>query len=308
MTNQFLALEREVLTAAGVSARVRTLDLAGGWGRALVAGTGPDVVLLPGGSMPAAGWAPLMAQLTGFRLHALELPGFCGPAAPRRLQRSTIRDTAVRYLQDSMDALGLHNATFIANSMGALWAFWLALDRPERVRAIITMGCPALMPGTSAPLPMRLMSLPPVGQLMMRVMPPSPHQVDVALAGAGLDLTAHPQIRDLVLEMERLPHFPRAWLNLLHTVLRPTGPRRDVALTTSQLAAITQPVQVLWGDNDPFGCVTAGERATRCFPDAEFHVVPGGHAPWLHVDGHAARLATAFLRRAITAQAPHPSA
>ena len=25
---------------------------------------------------------------------------------------------------------------------------------------------------------------------------------------------------ELVVELERLPHFPKAWLNLLHTVLR----------------------------------------------------------------------------------------
>jgi len=305
MSQPFRELERAVLASSGLPVTVRSLDIEGGSARALVTGDGPDVVLLPGGSVPAAGWVPLMAEMDGFRLHALELPGFCGPSDRRHLRPDTIRDQAVRYVEASLDALRVRTAAFIASSMGALWTFWLALDRPERVGSIVTMGCPALLPGTSAPLPMRLMSVGPVGRMMMRLQPPSAQQVDTALAGAGVDLSAHPEIRDLVVELERLTHFPTAWLNLMHTVLRPTGPRRDVALTDDQLAAITQPVQLLWGKDDPFGSVTAGERAARVIPDAEFHLLPGGHAPWLPAGGEAARLATEFLqRRAITPDSP----
>ena len=297
MTQAFVESERTVLASFGLPPTVSVLDIDGGSVRVLITGEGPNVVLLPGGSMPLAGWAPLMADLEGFQLHALELPGFCGPSSPRHLRPDTIRREAVRYLEASLDALGVDTATFIANSMGALWTFWFALDRPERVATIITMGCPALLPGTSAPLPMRLMSMPPVGQLMMRLMPPSAKQVDGALTGGGVDLSTHPEIRDLIVELERLPHFPKAWLNLLHTVLQPTGPRRSVTLREDQLATITQPVQLLWGKGDPFGSVTTGERAARILPDAEFHLVPGGHAPWLDPGGQAARLATEFLRR-----------
>lgn len=296
MTQRFLEAERAVLASSGLAASVRCVDIEGGSARALVAGEGSDVVLLPGGSMPAAGWAPLMAELDGFRLHALELPGFCGPSDMRRLRPDTIRKQAVRYIGESLDALEVYHAAFVANSMGALWTFWFALDLPQRVNSIITMGCPALLPGTSAPFPMRLMSVPLVGRLMMRLSPPSAKQVDTALAGAGLDLSTHPEIRDLVVELERLPHFPEAWLNLMQTALRPTGPRRAVALSDDQLALIHQPVQLLWGEGDPFGSMAAGERAARILPDAEFHVVPGGHAPWLHPGGEAARMATAFLR------------
>ena len=149
MSQEFLGAEQRVLSRFETSIAVRTLDLeAGGSARVLVAGVGPDVVLLPGGSMPAAGWLPLMARLHGFRLHALELPGFCGPSAPLRLRPETIREDATRFVASVLDALGLQSATFIANSMGALWTFWLALGRPERVEAIVTMGCPALLPET----------------------------------------------------------------------------------------------------------------------------------------------------------------
>jgi pimeloyl-ACP methyl ester carboxylesterase len=302
VSQQFLEAERAVFARFAFSATVRSVDLeAGGSARALVSGDGPDVVLLPGGSMPAAGWLPLMERLDGFRLHALELPGFCGPSDPLRLRPETIREDAVRFVSTALDALGLQSAPFIANSMGALWTFWTALDHPKRVDAIITMGCPALLPGTSAPLPMRLMSIPAIGRLMMRLVPPSTKQVDTALAGAGVDLTTWPELRDLVLSLERLPEYPSSWLDLLHATLRPSGPRAGTALTDDELAAITQPVQMLWGEDDPFGSVTAGERAAGLIPDTEFHLVPGGHSPWLLPDGETAHLASDFLhRRTIT--------
>ncbi len=118
--------------------------------------------------------------------------------------------------------------------------------------------------------------------------------------GAGVDLSAWPEIRDLVVALERLPQYPGSWLDLLHAALRPSGARREVAVTDDQLAAVTQPVQMLWGQADPFGSVTAGKRAAATIPNAEFHLVPGGHSPWLLPGGEAARLATDFLQRRAT--------
>lgn len=297
MTQEFLTLERAALGRFGLDTELRSLDLDTGRARALVTGDGPDVVLLPGGSMPAVGWGPLIADLDGFRLHAVELPGFCGPSDPLRIRPDTIREEAVRFVTGALDALGVRRAAFVSNSMGALWTFWTALDRPDRVGPIITMGCPALFPGTSAPLPMRLMSVRVLGRLMMRLSPPSPRQVDAALASAGVDLSRLPEVRDLVVALERLPHFQAAWLDLMNASLRPTGPRSTVALTEDQLSHLTQPVQLLWGDQDPFGTVDAGRHAAQSIPQSELHVLPGGHAPWLQATGAAATLAAGFLRR-----------
>jgi pimeloyl-ACP methyl ester carboxylesterase len=295
MGENFFQLERSALARFGLAASIRSLDINGRRGRALVTGNGPDVVLLPGGSMPAAGWAPLMAELDGLRLTALELPGFCGPSEPLVLSPDTIRHSAVRYLDAALDELGIPRASFIGNSMGGLWALWFALDRPERVRSIITMGCPALLPGTAAPLPMRLMSVRPLGRLMMLLMRPSVEQVEKTLAGAGVNLSTAPEVRDLIVALEQQPSYTAAWLNLMNTTLQLTGSRRNVALTDHQLAAITQPVTMLWGDGDPFGAVSAGQRASRIIPNAEFHLLPGGHAPWMNPDGRAAGLAREFL-------------
>src|SRR5580704_18901330 len=51
--------------------------------RVLSVGTGPPLVMLHGVSLAAAVWAPLLAELGGYRAHLVELPGhgLSGPAA-----------------------------------------------------------------------------------------------------------------------------------------------------------------------------------------------------------------------------------
>jgi pimeloyl-ACP methyl ester carboxylesterase len=182
--------------------------------------------------------------------------------------------------------------------MGSLWSIWLALDRPAKVAAMTHIGCPAFILGTSAPLPMRLISNPVLGPLLMRLMPPSPKQVMKLAAMAGEDLSAFPEMRDLLVSMQELAGVQPALRELLAAVVRLRGARPQVALTAEQLAQITQPVQLIWGERDPFGAVAIGEQAAATIPRAEFHVVSeAGHIPWLAHASDVGKLATPFLRR-----------
>ena len=299
LVEEFERAEERLLACCDVVVERRFLDLEGRRTRALVAGEGPPVVLVPGGGMPAAGWAPLMARLRGFRLHALDLPGF-GLADPLPLAGDGLRSEAGRFLEATMDALELERAGFVANSMGALWSLWLALDRPERVACVATAGCPALIAGTSAPLPMRMVSLRPLGRLLMKTQRISGEKVERSLAKIGVDVSALPEMRDLVVALQRLPSHDPTWTDLLHATLRLRGARPSVALTTVELRRIVQPVQLIWGEGDPFGALAAGEMAARAIPEAELHVTSGGHAPWIAAPDHVAELVVPFLRRHAT--------
>jgi 2-hydroxy-6-oxonona-2,4-dienedioate hydrolase/4,5:9,10-diseco-3-hydroxy-5,9,17-trioxoandrosta-1(10),2-diene-4-oate hydrolase len=66
-------------------------------------------------------------------------------------------------------------------------------------------------------------------------------------------------------------------------------------LTAEQLSQLLQPVQLLWADDDPFGGVDVGKRAAELIPDAELHVVPGGHAPWVNTPKQVGQLAMTFF-------------
>lgn len=291
----FTTAQRRMLARHGVDAESRFLDIPSIAGRAqvLVVGDGPAVVMINGIGTPAAMWAPLMARLSGFRLYAVDLPGFGLTDSVRDLTRR-YRAAAVQFLNETLDRLGLDRAAFVANSLGSRWAIWLALDAPERVSAMVHIGCPATVLGTSAPLPMRLLSVPPLARLLMKLQPPSHKQVE-QLSKMVHQYPLDPELADLLVATERLPHFEHTFLATLNTLVRLRGARPGTALSAGELGRIRQPTQIVWGDDDPMGSTDVARRVAEAIPDAELHIVEGGHAPWLTQADRIGSLATAFL-------------
>jgi pimeloyl-ACP methyl ester carboxylesterase len=307
VTDEFKQAQERLLARFRVRAESRFLEVSGVSGpvHVLVAGEGPPVVMVPGFGDPAAMWAPLMAKLDGFRVYAVDRPCF-GLSGCARHDTATIRRLAVTFLEQVLDALRLEEPLFVANSIGSLWTIWLAIDRPHRVAAMTHVGCPAFMLGTSAPLPMRLLSIPPVGRLLMRVSPPSPRQVERFAAMVGADLSGLPELADLLVVMQTLPGVQPALLELLHAVIRLRGPRPEVELTASQLMQVAQPVQLIWGERDPFGAPSIGQEAARFIRHATYHVMPNaGHVPWVNDPAGVASVAVPFLLTQQTDETSH---
>lgn len=302
---EYAAAQQRMLARFEIKSESRYVDVPTIDGRAhvLVTGDGPPVMMVIGAGVPSAMWAPLMAELEGFTLFAVDMPGH-GLTDRATFATGTMRDLGVGFLRDVLNGLGLQQPLFVSQSMGGLFTTWLTLAEPERVRAISYVACPALMLGTSAPLPLRLGSVPPIGKLAARLMPPSPRQVDKVAAVAGEDFSAIPEMRDLLLELERLPHFGADLIELHHALLRLRGPRPELEQTPDQLAQITCPVQLVWGEGDTFGAPRAGRRAAGIIPDAEFHIVPGGHAPWLNHAEQVSAAVVPFLKRHATTRSP----
>lgn len=295
---EFKAAQERLLKRFGVDAGSHFLEAPSIDGRVHVLryGEGPPVVLVPGFGDPTAMWAPLMARLDGFSLYAVDRPCF-GLTGCARHAPETFRSLAVAFLSQVLDTLGLRRPLIVGNSIGSLWTTWLAIDRPERVSAMVHIGCPAFLLGTSAPLPMRLLSIRPLGRLAMRT-PPSRSQVETfARVMGGEDLSNLPELADLLMASQRLPGALRATRELLHAVVRLRGARPEVALTARQLGQVHQPVQLIWGGKDAFGPPEVGQQAAGLLPDAEFHVIPGGgHIPWVGHTDRVASTALPFLR------------
>jgi pimeloyl-ACP methyl ester carboxylesterase len=293
----FLAAQQRMLDRYAVRARPRFVDVPVLHGRAQVleSGQGPAVLLVNGVGVPAAMWAPLLAELEDLRLIAVDLPGFGLTDATEDFTRP-LRRHAVDFLDQVLDGLGLPAAAFVANSFGSLVVSWFALDRPARAKAIVHVGCPAIVLDTSAPFPMRLLSAGPIGRLLTRLRPPSAGQVE-SLSRMVREHPLVPELADLILATERLPHFRQALLSTLNALVRLRGNRPEMSLTAAQLARITQPTLLFWGRDDPFGPVSIGERIVEAMPDAELHVVDGGHSPWLTQSGRIGPVARGFLRR-----------
>lgn len=291
----FIEAQQRMLERSGVEAQSRFVEVPSISGRAhvLVSGEGPPVVMINGIGAPGAMWAPLMAELEGFQLFVIDLPAF-GLTDTTRQFAEDLRQNAVRFLEQVLDALELDRPAFIANSMGSLWGSWLALDRGTRVAALVHVGCPALVLDTSAPIPMRVLSIPPLGRLMTRLQPPSPTQVE-QLSRMVKEYPLRPELIELLVATERLPEFRQAFLSTLHAMLRLRGGRPQTRLTAEHLSRIAQPTLIFWGENDPFGSPAVGERMAAAMPAAELHVVGGGHAPWLTQAQRIAPIAERFL-------------
>ncbi|WP_423980400.1 alpha/beta fold hydrolase, partial [Ilumatobacter sp.] len=227
----FSNAQAAVLDHYGITVDERWIptSVVAGEAHVLVAGHGRSVVLLNGIGVPAAMLAPLITRLDGVTRYAIDLPGF-GLTDTTPDFADDLRTNAVRFLLEVFDGLGLDRPIIVANSLGSLWASWLAIDRPDRVAALVHVGCPSVVLDTSAPLPMRLLSTRPLGRLMMKLQPPSERQVE-QLAKMVREDPLPPLIARLILSTERLDRFEDAFLAMLHRLVRLRGGRPETALT-----------------------------------------------------------------------------
>ncbi len=109
----------------------------------LTMGEGRDVVLLHGLGAAKSSFFDTAAALSrdGYRVHALDLPGFGASSKPTLAQYGpTFFAKAVLGV---MDELGIEHAHFVGNSMGGRAAIEVALTHPERVDGLALL-CPAV--------------------------------------------------------------------------------------------------------------------------------------------------------------------
>ena len=116
--------------------RIHEVRLPGRRVSTLTTGDGPDVVCIHGLGATKASFFDTAAALTraGYRVHALDLPGFGGSSKPIVGPYSArwFAETVV----DVMDALAIERAHLIGNSMGGRVAIEVGLRAPERVAAL----------------------------------------------------------------------------------------------------------------------------------------------------------------------------
>jgi pimeloyl-ACP methyl ester carboxylesterase len=289
MTSEaFEAAERRLFDHYGPAAERRSLTLTDPAVRIGVreTGAGAPVLFVHGSGMSGATWAPVLAHLPDRRSIAIDLPGF-GRSDPYAYSGRSLRAHAVAQLTSVLDALELERAPLVGTSLGAMWALCLALDKPERVSAVVAIGMPAVaLPGIRGDPFFTLMTIPGLGRLASRVLP-APASAKATRRGmkgvigrTALDRT--PDVFfDVVSAGMRMPAWRNAMWTHLNLALRFGRGRPENALTDAELRAIVAPVQFIWGRDDPYGGPEIGERAAAMIPRARIAVVPGKHAPFL---------------------------
>jgi pimeloyl-ACP methyl ester carboxylesterase len=266
--------------------------------RVLSHGSGPPLLLLHGVSLSAAAWAPLFAQLQGFRLLAVDLPGH-GLSDPVQYRRGRVRAHAHRLIDDILDTLGLDCVPVIGHSLGAMFALWHAAAGSKRVAQLSAIGVPAVaLAGARVRVPLSLLTVRGLGVAVLRA--PSPRLVYRRLLAQGLGSAEVKMAPDPLIETLRLsarrPENARTVASLMHAIDRFRRPRAESVLSNAELAAIRVPTLFVLGSKDPYLSPRGARPSTGRIPIATTHEMPAGHGPWLVDPSLVAALITAHIQ------------
>jgi pimeloyl-ACP methyl ester carboxylesterase len=266
--------------------------------RILEAGEGPPVLLLHGGGAFAAQWLPLLAELQGFRLIAIDCPGR-GLSDRFDYTGVDVRAHGTALVGSVLDALGFEQAPVVGSSLGGYWALSFALQVPPRVSALVLLGSPGfVLDNASAPLALRLLGVPALGRLMLALSTPRGERRSWSTF-AGKDAIA--RLPDDFFEYShreiRLPGSPRAFTSLFRRLTGIGGLRRETCLSPDDLRRITTRTLLVWGSEDVVGGPELAERMCSHMPDARIELISAGHVPWFDDPALCARHIEAFLER-----------
>jgi pimeloyl-ACP methyl ester carboxylesterase len=251
--------------------------------RVLSYGSGAPLLFLHGASSMAAAWAPLFAELQGFRLLAVDLPGH-GLSDPVRYRRGRVREHTRKLIDDVVDALALDDVPVVGHSLGAMFALWYAATGSERISAVIAVGSPAVaLPGVRVRIPLSLLTVPGLGVAVLRS--PSSRSSYRRLLAPGLGYAEVKMAPDSLIDALRLaarrPENARTIASLLHAIDRFRRPRAESVLTADELAAIRVPTTFILGTDDAYLSPGDARPSIARIPNATVHEMPAGHGPWL---------------------------
>jgi pimeloyl-ACP methyl ester carboxylesterase len=275
--------------------------------RVLSHGSGPPLLLMHGAASMAAAWAVLFAELQGFRLLAVDLPGH-GLSDPVRYRRGRVREHAQLMMDDMVDALGLDDVPVAGHSLGGMFALWHVAAGSERISTVVAVGAPAVaLPGTRVRMPLSPLTVRGLGVALLRS--PSPRRIHRRVLAQGLGSAEVKMAPDSLIEALRLsgrrPENARTVASLMRAIDRFRRPRPESVLTADELAAIRVPTTFILGSDDPYLSPRNARPSIARIADATVHEMTAGHGPWLVDPGRVGGLIAAQAAAAGAADAAH---
>jgi pimeloyl-ACP methyl ester carboxylesterase len=253
-------------------------------------GTGEPALMVHGLGGASTNWtdfAGLLAPRLSTEL--IDLPGFgrSGPPPGRDYSIRAHTQTVIRYMEQS----GRGPVHLFGNSMGGVISILIAARRPDLVRTLtlISPAVPDLRPRRLATDPLLTLALlPGTAGLFRRRISRYPAELRaravINLCFADPSRLPPNRVEEAVAEIELrdgLGWSTEALVRSLRGLVRTYLASRGRSLW-SDLAVITAPTLVVWGDRDRLVNVALAPRVARTIPDARLLV--------LHNVGHVAQL------------------
>ncbi|MDJ0360315.1 alpha/beta fold hydrolase [Rhodococcus sp. H29-C3] len=260
------------------------------------AGDGPPLVLLHGSGPGVTGWRNFRGNIDVFAEHfhtyVLEFPGFGVSDDFGGHPMVTAMDAVVRFL----DGLGLDKVALLGNSMGGIVATRFAIEHPERVSKLVTIGgigrnifSPG--PGEGIKLLMEFTDDPTRERLISWL-----HSMvyDPAMVTEELIEERWVQATD----PETLASARKMYSSAAFAANAAAAAKSTEAPYWAQLHRVQAPTLLTWGRDDRVSPMDMALLPMRLIPNAELHVFPKcGH--WAMIEQKAAfeSAVIAFLLR-----------
>lgn len=233
---------------------------------------GPTLVFIHGNSASLHTWEPLIDELSDrFRLVSLDLPGhgLTGPSAARDYSA----EASTQLLNALLDHLEINSSIFVGNSMGG-WLSWrYALAYPGRIDGLVLIDSSGAV--TDEPVKyyaVAKITRSKLGQIVVpRIAPKSivrnsltqvmwnDELVTDELVDRYRDLSLFPGNRIAMIDRTKVDREPAYW---------------------NRIDEITEPVLILWGEQDTTTPLSHGHAFHAALPNSELKTYSNtAHAP-----------------------------
>ena len=236
---------------------------------------GTTVVLVHGIGASVEDWIfNINALAEHHRVYAIDLVGFGHSDKPSASYTASYQ---AQFVKDFMEAQDIDHANLIGHSMGGSIALQFVIHFPHIVQKLVLVDSAGL--GKELYLPFRLCTLPLLGEWLTR---PSRKGTAQLLNDAVYDpaLVTDDWV-ELGYQLAALPGAGGPILSALRSGCNLRGMRDDVVRDiVDNLANITAPTLIIWGQQDALIPVAYAQVAEQGIPNSRLHVFDRcGHIP-----------------------------
>lgn len=275
--------ESLLVTGAAPNATVVTVE-----GRRTVVATAgrssdPALVLIHGFGGSTFGWRHVMEPLaaSGWYVVALDLPGF--GLAEKGWGGAYDHASHARFVLAVMNQMQINLAVLAGHSMGGNVVSWVAALAPERIRALALIDAaivsPTVTPSSAASTALSLPPLRRATRILIRSAFTEATFGELLSSAFAVKSAATPETIRGYAAASQLEDWDLALLGILRDAGANALPATIEEIVAHSGAAI--PTLILWGSEDSWVPITAGEILHEALPAATYVVLPGlGHVPF----------------------------
>jgi pimeloyl-ACP methyl ester carboxylesterase len=210
------------------------------------------------------------------RVYAIDLVGFGRSDKPESSYVSEYSNFA-KFVNDFMIAQHIEHASLVGNSLGGAVSLQFAIQFPEKLEKLVLVSSAGL--GKEFSPVLRICTLSRIGELLIQ---PTRKGVVRSLKALIYDKTliTEEQVESQC-QLASLPGWQKYFLSTLRNIVSFSGQRSDVILPIlNNLANITVPTLIIWGQQDQMIPVAHAYVAKERIPNAELHIFNHcGHIP-----------------------------